>query len=358
MVTKEPLRQLTPSEILLIRKHLQLGKKHLDRVLSRKESQEIFSLADEAEDPMESDSFEVIGTASLVLNSVLTATLGAWMGLSGFLGLSLGSKPLFVSLLIFAVGVGGLIGLRAGYQAKKKADRAIEEKKLYEIERHLISLINQKRRIETEEKTIELIRFLEERGIRNPEIQEPFLVHEACLNWLDQMQALDPQAEPLKKGLQNRVENKRSQNTSEWHHILRKLGKAPSQPPLKWRPWIRANWRGILSGLVPTLLGVFSSLFVYLGGAPELAHQMGYEGFFHILMQPKMKLIELTTALLITLYFAISYLYANHKSYLRDQTLSQMRLTLEKEENAMEGLDDRLLKIKEALDLLKNFLTV
>ena len=102
MLSQSQLCKLSARELLLIQKHVHLGKEHLAHLLTKQEFQHILQLGDVAsreEDRLFTDKAEIAGHATMVINTMMTSTLGAWMGFSGFWDFDL--IPLFYLDLYF-----------------------------------------------------------------------------------------------------------------------------------------------------------------------------------------------------------------------------------------------------------------
>ncbi len=375
MLTKNQLHKLTPAELLLLHKHIKLGKEHLQKALSEEEITAIFELAtipEEAERNLSTTKAEVLGQESLVVNTIITATLGAWMGLSTFLTLRVDSPPLFFGILSFALLVGSFVGYQSGLLKKRSSGRALDKRKLQDLEMAILKETNHHRKEEIKEKTRELHLVLEELGISSKIgiIDKDTNMHEICLAWVNdlyqniqdnpnkypQRSSFIAHLEEIKEDLQKTLKEEavKDQETTKFNQIMAKLTHASFNPQeVTLQPWIQTNLNSLIVGLTPTLFGGFSSLFVYLGGAPTLAKEMGHEPLFHFLTQPNTKMIEMIIAISVTIYFAFSFLYLNRKAYKRDQEIAKIDIYLTQEENTMNGLDDKLLKLKETLTLMQ-----
>ena len=79
---RDQLDFLTPAELIILEEHLKLGVSHLKQHLSESELKQILSSLPLNKTQMakigQSDT-ETSGNLSLVLNTIFTATFGAWM---------------------------------------------------------------------------------------------------------------------------------------------------------------------------------------------------------------------------------------------------------------------------------------
>ncbi len=376
MLSKDQLSKLTPAELLLLQKHIRLGKSHLDKTLRYHEIGQIFQLADippGVRDELVIDNAELAGTLSLVLNTIMSAILGAWVALTDFFKFQLDSKLLYVIGFFVAVLIGGYIGFQNSRSRKHKADEAVEKRKLQDVELSMIREINRKRKKEIKEKNDELISALNTLGVEEKKVGDwghEFDVQAACLDWLDQISTfikrkykggpieknLLVEVDMLKRSFDKKVEHEEAKDaaTKSFNQIIDKLSHLSSKPPLTFESWLRANYRELLLELIPTLFGGLSSLFVYLNGDSVIPEEgIKQAGFFDFLLLPEMKLVQLLSSLAITFYFAFTFIHLNRKAFKRDQELAKEQTFITREEDEMTLLDDQLLKVKEALNVMQ-----
>jgi hypothetical protein len=368
------ISQLTPTELLLLQRHLKLGKSHLKKYLSPKEISVLFSISNldqETERQIEADTPEMVGGISLILNSVFTAILGAWTGTSGFLELSL-DRPLYFYLVVLAcLIVGGFVGYHNFQFMRKNAQEALEQEESKAIELNLLKIINQRRETEIAEKWNELKAILTKLGIQGIGLLDQPLEelndHEVCLKWLDQAYRSVEQLEKgpslarvfvaeiddAKSSLSKELAVDQKQRKGIYGTMIGKLTAAPLSSTYRQRPWLIANFRSIVVSFIPALLGGFSSLCVYLSGAPRLAEEMEKNELYHFLSIPEVKYIELAIAIGITFFFAYSSAHSNWKSFQRDEKLNEIQSRVTKEETRLGLADDRLLKIKQISNVMK-----
>src|SRR4051812_5405172 len=97
MLNKKESYDLAPTDLLLLQKHIKLGKKHLERCISPQEIDAIFACVPcprKAEEALAATPMEVVSQVVVVCNTVLTATLGLWFGLTGLLRWKALSQPI------------------------------------------------------------------------------------------------------------------------------------------------------------------------------------------------------------------------------------------------------------------------
>lgn len=363
---KEHLELLNSTELLCLQKHIKLGKEHLKSLLEPAEVKELLRLGEvdsQTKETLQADLGEMSANSTLVFNTILTATLGTWMGLSGFMGLPLNSIFWLSALLLFSFSVGGFIGFQNVQFTKKNVQKAIENKKFQTIEILCLDTVNHRKVNELHVKTQRLQKILHSLSLEESSTEQMLEDPKIGLKWADLL-IKNLQAENKSNNKEKIDEIERIKNQFEWmevdqsrkskemEKILDSLGDASIQPSLPASSWIETNFRSLLVTLIPTLFGGFSSLFVYLGGAPNIAKEMGKHDLFNFLTKPEVKIVQLILAIITTLYFGYSFLHMSRKNFQRDQALAKGRTVVIRKENALTILDDRLLIIKALHDTM------
>jgi hypothetical protein len=262
-----------------------------------------------------------------------------------------------MSVFSFAVVVGGFVGFQNARATKRASRDAIENRKLQDFEIGVLQEVIRHRRKELEAKTAELRSLLSQLGIQVDiqEIERGANVHKTFLHWIEQVPQKGAVEMRHDLAIKAEREEKKKQQRKQLDRVFQKLSHAVIHPSLELVSWIRSRSKTLLVQLIPTVMGGFSSLFVYLGGAPRLAGEMQLEGLLEFLMRPEVKIFQLTSSILITLYFGFSFVYLNLKSFKREKELSLMQAEIARHENILDALDDQLFKIKEGLVLMRNF---
>jgi hypothetical protein len=373
MLKKTQLHNLTPTQLLFLQKHIKLGKDHLEQILSPNEIRDLFQIATvpaPTKRELSTTKIEIAGVSALVVNTILTATLGAWMGLSGFLQLNMHSIPRFIGILTFSISFGALIGYQNGRFRINASKATLDKRKLQDLELSILNELSSQRKEEVKAKQAELKNLLKNLNIDVDidELEQKKDYQKVCLNWISYLiehvqnhrvgeftDLFISELEDLKLDFTHKTkkEVKKVNERDQFNIIVEKLSEVSIQPPVVLPSWIKTNLDRLIVELMPTVFGGFSSLFVYLGGAPQLAQQFGKPELFEFLMRPEIKTIEFLSAILVTLYFAFSFLYLNRKAFLRDQEIAKMQIYLTREENMMDVLDDLLLKVKELIRVMQ-----
>jgi hypothetical protein len=378
---------LTPAELIILEQHLKLGTVHLKQHLSEDELERLLRFLPLKQVQMakigQSDT-EISGNLVLVLNTVFTATFGAWMGYSGFWGLSLASFWAFGSIIAIAAIIGALIGYQNVKFTKQQAREAIKNQTFHGLQLEILKKIGQKRREEIDtigrelndlflnlsvgtsfEKEIFALDLVKK---SKNEISEWFTRIEAMgkeklkarLNGLNYEEYADEWMEiqlELRQNLISFFEDKgelgaihseaRKEKEKTLDPFLKKLVYTSPKKSVESPSWIRSNIQSIALGLSPTLLGGFSSLSVYLGGVPLILKNFGYVKLFIFFTNPQVKTVEFAISLLLTFYFGFSFVYTNWKLFKRQRELDKTNKSIIQKESSLTVLDADMLKLKE-----------
>lgn len=137
---------------------------------------------------------EWAGSLTLPFNGVLTAALGAWLGLKGFLGYFLKSKILFQGLIALSMGLGVWIAVINYRHMKRSIQRRVEERTLQDIQLHILDFLIKKRQTEIGQKTDELNVLLKTMKVADEEIppipSTEFDSEKKCLQWLERFECV------------------------------------------------------------------------------------------------------------------------------------------------------------------------
>lgn len=384
---REFLEDLSSSELQLLFEHLRLGTDHLKQLLSPEQYKDLFKwyrLEEEQRDQIVSDKAEKTGQLALIINTILTSTFGAWMGLSGCLGKSLGSIIIFVIVVMVAFVTSSVIGYISLKYTKNQAKQAINTQKLANLQLRILQLLNQKldKKIQEESTYLHTVIFLLEQDKEQATIPDnPSQAFDSTLEaftWL----------EKLKTVLKNRLEHFSHETvyslywpelTKIINHIRKILAKNihfvenltgerfntnqenmsslpflkiltdPAFAVPKFKPssksWIKDNLRGLILNLIPTIWGGFASMFVFVGGIPNILREFGFLSAAQLLTEPWARVIELALAVTMTVYFGFSSLYLTRK-------MSQRRSIWEKTQKEIAQEESNSLEKNQKLQLL------
>jgi hypothetical protein len=388
------LKNLQTIELHLLLEHLRLGPVHLKKHLAPLQYKELLSwgtISQEEVSWLESDKAEKIGNSILVINTIITSVFGAWMGLSGCIGCSLGALNILIPVLLLALFLSGVIGYSSFKFTKKQARTAIENQKIHNLELEVMKILNQKLdcKIEALHQYLNTSLFLLENDKEKVEMssddQDKFKTAFQAFDWLKQLKRV------LKHRLEQFHDNKIYEiYMAELIKILRTIGKilikhirlaemlniskmpkselnrnknfiykipfidiltnpklAVPKTSIKSVFWWQDNVLGLMLGLAPSILGGFASMFVFVGGGPNVIRELGLTQLADFLIQPFSRFVEVLAALLVTGYFAFSYLYSSRK-------LSQRRHFLENTEKEITNEETGTLERNHQLTMLIN----
>lgn len=347
-MTTNYLHSLSCKQLISILRHVQYGHEHLSHQLSKNEYRDLLaigSLSYNQVSRIASDRQEKIGNVAIVVNTILTSCFGAWLGFNAFTHHSI-ITPIGLIIILLAVVFGYSIGYLSYYLTHRQAKLISQHQQLANVERVIIEIIINKRQAKIERMKEHLFQLLQEfsivhhdrsdqsekrlfdllNSLRNTaKINMNKVVKRAIKNIERNIQKLQTSEiikntdEPLTHStdffLNNALTNASYIKTLTKSTIVKKY-HIP-----KVNNWLKKNFAGVLVGLVPTFLGSFASMFVFLNGIPALLHGLGFAIVFDPTQILYLKKMGLMTALLLSLYFAYSHIHSNYKAFKRSKQL-------------------------------------
>ncbi|MBA2651710.1 MAG: hypothetical protein H0U73_05535 [Tatlockia sp.] len=406
MTSNIKLEELNLVELNLLLSHLRLGSGHLKKQLSSIQLSKLLSLGSLNQQQLisvSSNRVEKSGNLAVVLNTVITSIFGAWMGFSGFLGLHLDSYTTLFGITIVTFFSSFIVGYFSFQLTTKSAKSALHNQRIHNLQLKVLKLITSKENdtlnslikylnhshIYLRDKSFSFARSQENESDKqffnfeeNTEYSSWFsLIKEAILfkteiinekeiyrfysDRLIKILAKTNEsielsylvAEPLQASAESHTPLLASQDS--FIQLLSNPGHKSVFLPNR-SSWLRQNCLALLTGLFPTLLGCFSSMFVFLAGGPNLAKELGLLHLEQVLRNPSSRLIEFTMAVCLTLYFGISFLYNNYKNYIREQEVEKTKQSfshLEKEDIFLKRKLSILTKLKTQTKRIINIYT-
>jgi|GEM_PF-1621971 len=361
------LHDLTPPELIILQKHIELGKDHLIELLGAKGFCDLLhwiKTKQEVIEQIRDDDTEMSGNLILAVNTIITGCFGGWMGLSAVMELNLHSAIIFGTVFSFATLLGTLIGYQNFQSTKMDAIQNIQTLQMMQFEIDILNKIRQIREQELQEIEANLLSFSpskEKIAFRDwftafeQTTEEKLSPHRAHLIY----HFLESEIGDIKKELRKNFEESFSQRENTKTLCPSKEHESRDLPPFikvmissypteskGSKSWIRRNARKILISLIPTLIGGFGSMFVYLSGSTEIAKAFEYNHLVSFLTSPNAKYVKLALALLFTAYFGFSFLYSNRKAYKRSREIEKKRELISKEESSLTLLDEKLFKLR------------
>jgi hypothetical protein len=374
------LETLISTKLLAFLRHLELGDDHLKHYLTKKEYEEVLSLEtldEKTAAQIDADKTELAGNVTLIMNSFFTATVGLWLGLSGFLGKTTHSPFSLAVVLIFATVGGALIGLQNYKFTRGRGKTSVRKTKLQALQMDILNRVINERTKEINEKTDELNESLQKLRIKKTD--EKFTINfddqKELLKWVEKLDSVlentalsykdnqmykvfAKEIDETHRELKNSLKEQELREEKAFLPCFNKLIRHEGEEKIPRPSWLQANITNLAISFIPTLFGSFGSTFVYFSGAPRFAEEFENPHLSQALTDPKLKKIELITSMLITLYFVITFLYLNYKAFIRNRKYDENEENLIKKKNHLRKLDDRLLRIKEAHNHMVRLATI
>lgn len=355
------LNDLSYLELHILLEHLRLGLDHLKKYLEPEQLNKLLSngrLDQAQKETIAADTAEKAGNLALVINTIITSVFGAWMGLSGFIGLNLGSVVALLIVVVIAALISGTIGYHSFVLVKAQAKQAMQQQRLNNLQIKVLQLIQEKRK-QSVEKVIAYINQTANQINQSFASEQGHYLRETCfdkkneiLEWLQSLKKLidakirqhrdveifqiyihdlKVAVQKLRRMLAKNLEitedfteksasNKQQTNGSFIKVLTNPTLITPKKTPVK-HTWWRVNLRAITVGLAPTLLGGFASMFVFLGGGPSISNALKLYQLEALLTSMPAKLVEFFIAVCLTIYFGYSHIHTNRKSFERRQEL-------------------------------------
>lgn len=365
------LHHLNSKNLLIILRHVQLGHDYLSKRLSKNDYTNLLSvgcLSNNQVSKINSDKQEKLGNTSVVVNTILTSCFGAWLGFSAFNQSSIIS-PFGFFIVLIAISLGILTGYLSYILTHRQASLAFRHQQLSNVQRVIIDIIINKRQKKIKRLCNKIYSMLNSFESLNVNINEKS--EKRLLEALTKIEF-----ETSEEGIYKIINKSLRQIKSSIH----KLNPAPSPQELtkemsfnsadfmlnnaltnatyikiltksdlpnkyhipKIDRWLRGNIVGICVGLLPTFLGSFASMFVFLNGFPSFLEQFNFHFGFNSSQLLILKSCMLIAALNVSLYFAYSHIHSNYKAFKRVKQLELSDNIIAEKTNTMIQLISQL----------------
>jgi hypothetical protein len=402
---KKKLEDFSLPQLNTLLKHLRLGYDHLKMLLTPKQMKELFiwyDLEENKKKQIAADRIETLGNMSLIINTILTSTFGAWMGLSGCLGCALGSFKMLTFISMLAFFVSGLIGYMSLRMTKDQAQHAIRNQILHHFQLRVLQMINQK----MQEKHSSVAFYLQTAAfiLENQKDSETnknslnlFMNSAEAYEWYEKLiQVLNLRLEEVSDAATAEIYRNQIQRISfqikktiaKHFHFLESLALAKKREKTRFQilhtlpflkilttpffevskyqastsSWFKNNFNQLFLGIIPTVWGGFASMFVFVGGIPNIIGELQLSWLHSLLTTPFARLVEISCAALVTCYFAFAFLYSHRKSWQRQELLESTQQNIATEETLLLENNhklDMLYKVKmHTQKLVSNFTVV
>ncbi|HVT63494.1 MAG TPA: hypothetical protein VHD33_08430 [Legionellaceae bacterium] len=379
------LESLSLNELKVLLGHLKLGKSHLITLLDKESFDSLMQLGDipsYVKKKITTTKAEKLGNVALILNTIITSCFGAWMGLYDFLGLKLDSYKMLIAITVLSAILGLLMSGISIKLTTTQVKDAIHNQKIH----HLQVMVTKRILLKLNEEFKSAAQFLNNSVHYFAKMSNKVSVNLFLFQKIDDFYQWE---DALTKWIQSQEHNEKINEFNNkrllkiMNEIKELLNDYFSQPSLfrslddktnvirsqhgpfttllsvaKERliflgpehNWFKHNYLTLLAGLPPTLLGGFSSMFVFLTGAPNLANEMGFTRMKDLLTHPISEFIEFTIALGLTCYYGWAFFYSNYRNHLRQMELTKTKRKLELLEKKKDFLEEKLalmLKLKQ-----------
>lgn len=401
------LEHLNLSELNILLGHLRLGEGHLKSQLSEEQFRSLLQLGSlnlEQKLNVSANKIEKSGNLAVVLNTIVTSVFGAWMGFSGFSGLHLTHTALAI-ITCTALIISLLVGYFSFALTSANARAAVYKQKIHNVQLKVLKLIIEKQQ-NTLESAIKYINhsvnYIQSKSsIKNhhplfPDDEQQLIQfnhHEEFTQSIHTLtESIQTKIEQISKDkiyhfyrerLLKIVETLNKKIMQTWFidddsSKLPSYSKSNLAPQLSFiqiissqnatnytpepihKNWFQQNLLALVAGSIPTLLGGFASMFVFLTGGPNVAKELGWTYLEYSLRNPHSQAIEFCLAILLTFYFGASFAYSNYKNYMRqreiEKSLHQL-VSLEKTDVYLKRKYTLLSKIKTEIKRIINIYT-
>ncbi|WP_419419370.1 hypothetical protein ACNVED_12765 [Legionella sp. D16C41] len=401
------LEDLNIIELEILLGHLRLGAAHLKKNLSKRQFKNLLHLGSlniTQHTNIQSDGKEKSGNVALVLNCIITSTFGAWMGFSGFMDLRLGSFITLAGITFIALITSSLVGYFSFKLTAENAQSAINTQKILNVQLHVTKLIFNKKQEQIESSIKYLNHSLHYLYKNTPSVgrmpsTEYCDFNENCdfIKWINDLCfVIGKKCEEVKiekiyefyaDRLNEIINSLNSLLTTHWItntegditvcDLMEKKGWNLSLPDenssfiqvlsnpvnksgsfIKQKSWVSKNLLALIAGVIPTIMGGFASMFVFLAGGPNLARELGLHSLAQALRNPSARLVEFSIAVSLTIYYAVSYAYSNYKLFLRDEEAKKTKEKIVKKEQAIIDLTTKLNVLEKMKDQMMRIINI
>ncbi|STX29910.1 Uncharacterised protein [Legionella beliardensis] len=403
------LEDLNIVELEILLGHLRLGEAHLKKNLNKRQFKNLIQLGSlniTQHTNIQSNGKEKSGNVALVLNCIITSTFGAWMGFSAFMGLHLDSFIMLAGITLIALLTSSLVGYFSFKLTALNAQAAINKQKILNVQLHVTRLIFNRKQEQIESLTKYLNHSINYLFKNTPSVGRKLAVENCEFNensdfisWINDLcfvikkKCDEVKSEKIYEFYGDRLNeilnSVQGLLTTHWItdsegdisvvELMEKKGWNLALPDdsssfiqvlsnpvnkrdlfIKQKSWVRKNLLTLIAGVIPTFLGGFASMFVFLAGGPNLARELGLDSLAQALRNPSARLVEFSIAVSLTIYYAISYAYNNYKLFLRDDEAEKTKKEIVKEEQATIDITTKLNvleKMKEQMMRIINIYT-
>lgn len=408
MTTPTSIKNLNLLDLNTMLKHIRMGKDHLQKCLSPEAFKDLLKLSylnKQQHENIKADPQEHMGNITLVMNAIITGLLGSWLGFTAFVGMGLKSVIALVIIFSITAIICGWVGFISFKLTKKKAQDGIIVKKLRLIELDLLKTIVKRRQhdlneiaenivtklaainsklrhhkdeqnkvlyaLKHEETSEDIYRFINLDVAAYLNIKHTSRIYKLLKNktnkLLGEIKSLtDTLVKQEKKLAEEPLPDTKTNfgdftltsgltQANVYIKILTSPGLPIDPPPPSAHRWIKSNIAALITGVAPTLLGSFGSMFVFLSGIPDILKAFNIDVKTQIQQAPLLEALFIGIAFSLTIYYCYSFLHSNYKNFLRSKEIEKTEKSIAEENEAILKVSaryDLLTQISNALDEL------
>lgn len=340
-----------------------MGESHLIKILQKQRYLKILdtvSLTERQKNELREGLYIKSGKAALTINTILSSTLGAWMGLYDFLNSTQESRIELFAILIFAVIICSLIGYISFHSSNEENSKNIRAQKINNLKICCGKIILKKRKLLVFYSINKCNMILEdfyknnnwESGMclylkANSTNNDRQVIKNLLCNYIKkQIPVFEMVRHYTLCAYTKKNEKKTHEKSDQCFRALTKAPQGDTKSSDQFFSWAQKNKKNILITFLPVLFGAFASSFVYLVGVPHIVEQYNILAIDNALKTKTIKWLSLTVILCITIYFSYISVHSIYRSYKRN-----VRLT--KSEKKFSRIETEIIQITRSTSSLK-----
>jgi hypothetical protein len=385
--------KLRANELKTLLGNIRLGAENLKKCLSPKQFYSLLTAS-----PLKKDENkqwkdrlpEEKGNLMAALNCIVTSVLGAWFGLSSFIGIRKDSLAQFCIIIGLVIFLSLFISYKIFQLSAVKKRNAFYTIRFMSLERYILKILIRKNK----QKVQAVLKKLESRrdliSLNNHAKVIDWSTEKNMFSNLNTFQKIVSEVESSlreKKNISSKfshlIDYKVKEDVNRIKGLIETLSRnlevnyldeeekcrvnpqenveeillhpihisAPSPTVMSW---IKKNYLSLTVGILPLVLGSFASMFVFLAGGPDLAKELGFSGIFHYLTRPEIKLIQLIIAVLLISCYGFFFLYDNYHAYKHNSQVEMIKKIIRRLEKKVSIIENKLQLLNRVRALLES----
>lgn len=383
--TSPVLRDFTKEQLQILLEHLRLGVGHLKKQLDDEQFKELLKLnvIEKDEKELKADRVDKLSDYVQMTNSTASGFIGAWMGITTFMGYEL-TPNLLRFIASVAIAGAGILSYISGRKHQRENSLAVSQLRLHDLQLQILQQINQKQSEEAyylvediNKKLVALTNSSFDAGQENPSLT--FVKEEDYKILLEQLKLIGREqlyripkgdlfetvrlkflailssihnmvtdqaklnanlAEALKKG--NPITESNHRPKLSPLEILTDPKLAAPKARVVYQPWYKAKKLEIALGLLPMILGSIGSGLMWINTGPEIAEKLGWIQSQQQIHQSNGVYLESLFCFLVTGLFTFFYFYTKKKDAQFDLRKEVLQKKVANEESKMFELATRI----------------